>query len=148
MNASQDTTEARPRARPSWRRALVAAVLVVAVVFIGLDGSERVRHAAYRQLSIAAYAGDLRTTRLLLALGLEQNRMAVPPLVIAASRGDLEMVRFLVEHGAQADISAKGDGTALGAALEHGHLDIVRYLLAHGAKPPTRGWPPGVDVTR
>lgn len=60
------------------------------------------------------------------------------PLHFAAERGDLEIVRMLVEHGAD----TVGDGTGhelnvLGWAVcwdyAH-HADVAEYLLAHGAR--------------
>ena len=57
-------------------------------------------------------------------------------LNVAVGRGHLEMVKYLVEKGA--DVSAKaglgGDrGTVLHFAAKEGCLEMVKYLVEHGA---------------
>jgi ankyrin repeat protein len=47
-----------------------------------------------------------------------------------AEMGHLEMVKYLVEQGA--DIHAKDD-SALRWSAEKGHLDVVDYLMEQGA---------------
>ena len=58
-------------------------------------------------------------------------------LIIASERENWEMVKYLVEHGADVNYEYK-DGynkfkTALIIASSHGYLEIVRYLVEHGA---------------
>ncbi len=61
-----------------------------------------------------------------------------PALCIAADRGDLEMIQFLLDEGA--DIEAKYDGfTALMLATRKGSADIVKLLLERGADPNEPG---------
>lgn len=52
------------------------------------------------------------------------------PIVIAADIGNLDIVKYLVEHGA--DIHIAHD-VSLRTASEHGYLDIVKYLVEKGA---------------
>ncbi|GET85552.1 hypothetical protein, conserved [Leishmania tarentolae] len=55
------------------------------------------------------------------------------PLMWAAFKGHLSIVRFLVDHGAPLEaVNALGH-TALQWAITGGHTSIVRYLLDHGA---------------
>ena len=53
---------------------------------------------------------------------------------IAADEGHLEVVRFLVESGANKDQGTADDGsTPLLIAAQNGHLRIVRFLVGSGA---------------
>ncbi|KAK7456361.1 hypothetical protein VKT23_010608 [Stygiomarasmius scandens] len=59
-----------------------------------------------------------------------------PSLWDAAYEGHLDVVKFLLENGA--DVNAMGEmgelfGTALQAAASQGHLDVVKVLLEKGA---------------
>ena len=57
------------------------------------------------------------------------------PLCIAAQRGHLEVVRVLVESGANKDQGKTDDGaTPLFVAAHEGHLEVVRFLVEAGAK--------------
>ncbi|CAG0885366.1 unnamed protein product [Darwinula stevensoni] len=51
-------------------------------------------------------------------------------LMLAVSHGRLDMVRLLIDAGADLNIQDADGSTALMCASEHGHLDIVRYILA------------------
>ena len=54
-------------------------------------------------------------------------------LDIAASRGYNDVVRFLLERGAEIENKASGRCTALQGAIENGHLETVKILLMAGA---------------
>lgn len=54
--------------------------------------------------------------------------------MIAAYKGHVDVVQFLLELGANPDEKAHCGATALHFAAECGHVKIVRELLAHGAK--------------
>ena len=51
----------------------------------------------------------------------------------AAGGGHIEVVRFLVENGADVNARDKGDDTALHDAAFEGHIEVVRFLLENGA---------------
>ena len=55
------------------------------------------------------------------------------PLFLAAQEGHLEIVRFLLEIGANKDQAEKDGTTPLHVAAGGGHLDIVRFLVEAGA---------------
>lgn len=51
-------------------------------------------------------------------------------LMLATSHGNYEMVRMLLEAGADINIQDEDGSTALMCAAEHGRMDIVKILLA------------------
>ncbi|XP_034555253.1 ankyrin repeat and SOCS box protein 2-like [Notolabrus celidotus] len=55
-------------------------------------------------------------------------------LLLAAKQEDLPCVEFLLEHGADADISNKDGETPLFVACENPNRDIVYLLLRHGVQ--------------
>jgi ankyrin repeat protein len=56
-----------------------------------------------------------------------------PALEMAARQGNLDVVRYLLERGANVDHADADGSTALHSAVNHGHLDVVRALIAGGA---------------
>ncbi|XP_013855886.1 KN motif and ankyrin repeat domain-containing protein 1 [Austrofundulus limnaeus] len=50
-------------------------------------------------------------------------------LMLAVSHGRMDMVRALLDHGADVNIQDDEGSTALMCASEHGHVDIVKLLL-------------------
>lgn len=55
------------------------------------------------------------------------------PLQVASSRGHLDVVKLLLESGANVNARVKDWGTALCSASHNGHLDVVKVLLESGA---------------
>lgn len=83
-------------------------------------------------------AGDL--TRVLTRAGLpveaEPGKGAEPPLVTAASMGEPDMVRALIDAGADLEargFAAPGSATALAHAVHYGIVEAVDLLVAAGA---------------
>ena len=62
-------------------------------------------------------------------------RRGVSPLHCAVSNGKREIVRLLLEAGAQVNVRGhRSDRTPLFMAAEVGDLETARLLLQHGAK--------------
>lgn len=84
-------------------------------------------------------SGDATAVRLFLVAGMSPDTISdrsLSPLPKAALFGHADIVRLLLEHGA--DVNAKGDdgSTALTIAIQYGgHVEIVRALLNKGADP-------------
>lgn len=60
------------------------------------------------------------------------------PIKNAAARGHLEIVRYLLERGADPNLPEEGiapDGHALYSAAANGHYEVVQLLLQHGGHP-------------
>ena len=55
------------------------------------------------------------------------------PLHDACRRGHIEIVEYLVEHGANVNVSDNDGITPLHDACRGGHKEIVEYLVEHGA---------------
>ena len=60
--------------------------------------------------------------------------MALTPLIIAAKNGNAEIVRLLLEKGADVNVKTDSGKTALIHAKNEGHTDIVEMLEKAGAK--------------
>ena len=63
-----------------------------------------------------------------------RNEHGMTALMRAAYHGHVEMVRVLLEHGADPNITRNDNFTALSLAAFFGHAEIVDTLMAHGAK--------------
>lgn len=56
-------------------------------------------------------------------------------LIVAATKGHLQVVEMLLEQGANVKKRDKQRRTALLQAVKNGHADVASVLLAHGADP-------------
>jgi ankyrin repeat protein len=91
----------------------------------------------------AAYVGNAGRVRALLDLdpslvNQSSEDGSGTPLAHAAGRGHLEVVRLLLERGADPNVPEEGNaphGRALYAAVYDRHFDVARLLLEHGANP-------------
>lgn len=68
-------------------------------------------------------------------LNLQSRDRGNTALMDAAAEGHLEMVKLLLDHGAQVDAVSKSGQTALILAAGQGLSEICRILLAAGADP-------------
>jgi hypothetical protein len=90
------------------------------------------------ELRDAALAGDVAKARALLDGGVPvdspEPRHGQTPLIYAAGKGRLEVVRLLIERGANPNAAERFFGsTAVDNALREKHVDTAAYLLQHGA---------------
>lgn len=94
----------------------------------------------------AAKNGDLLAVRLFLDAGMDVNIIPGddmhPALIMAAGSGHTEIVKLLMERGA--DVNLRGDEgmTALFAATAAGHTEIVKLFIDKGADVNAKvyGW--------
>jgi ankyrin repeat protein len=119
---------ARDRSHPSIRSMSVIVGYLLA------------RGAKYT-ISVAAAAGDQERIEQLLRkdsrLAKRLNSVGISPLSYASQGGYLQIVRLLLEHGADPN-TPEGDapdGLALYLACAGNHLEVARLLLEHGANP-------------
>jgi ankyrin repeat protein len=85
----------------------------------------------FRVIGTAAYQGHFEVVRALLAGGSELH----DALQSAGASGNPELVRFLLEAGADPRARTRFDESSLRGASREGHLEIVQTLLAAGARP-------------
>lgn len=91
-----------------------------------------------------AQNGDFSMLELLQKKGADVNMVQMfqgrpynTPLLQAIRSNKIELIKFLVEAGADVNKSVNYDGTPrvpLKEALKYGHAEIVQYLLQHGAR--------------
>lgn len=62
------------------------------------------------------------------------NDFGDTPLIVAACNGHLEMVKFLVDHGANINKSDNNGITPLHGAVNNDCLEVVKYLLSQKAE--------------
>jgi len=92
------------------------------------------------QLTSAIFGSQVARVASLLRRGAPVNgadNYGTTPLYKAAVQGETEIVRVLLEAGADPNLESRGEdeGTPLCAAACWGRTDIVRLLLQHGADP-------------
>ena len=93
---------------------------------------------ACQNLAEAARSGDVNTVKRLVrcingsCTTDEFSRFT--PLIYAAVEGHVEVVRVLLEGGADAERANANQQTALHKAAWYGHLEVCRLLLDWGAK--------------
>ena len=106
------------------------------------------KRGAYCDICTAAWFGDLNRVRELCDEDASLvNRPSEyvgyymcsgTPLRNAAGGGHMEIVKLLLERGADPNLPEEGiapRGHALHSAVVRGHIEIVKLLLAHGAYP-------------
>jgi ankyrin repeat protein len=81
--------------------------------------------------------------RLLIRLGADPNYAtgSASAMHIAASAGDIDLMRFLIAHGAEPDRPVKWRITPLHKAREYHQTEAIRFLIAHGADPESTPQP-------
>ncbi|KAJ8563969.1 hypothetical protein ON010_g7376 [Phytophthora cinnamomi] len=88
---------------------------------------------------------ELGAARINGVVNSQSEILGVTPLYVAARRGHLPVVNWLVDHGACLAEKNEAGRTALHAAAEGGHKDIVALLLTYGADVncgDNSGWTP------
>ena len=84
-------------------------------------------------LDLAIKFNQLEVAQILLTYKASlEDKSGISPLLLAARKGNFDLVKLLVEHGAALNCE-HARKTPLHEAVSHGHLDIVQYLLERGA---------------
>jgi hypothetical protein len=95
-------------------------------------------HFADGALIHAAQMGELEAARKAIADGadvdcIDPNDRIATPIVHASNHGYLDIVKLLLQNGADPNARNLGSNTALMLAARFGHVEVVRALIAGGA---------------
>ena len=95
-----------------------------------------VPNAATRELWRIAETGEIEELEAVLSRAdiNARNEHGMTALMRAAYHGRVEMVRVLLQHGADPNVTRNDNFTALSLAAFFGHAEIVEILMGHGAK--------------
>jgi ankyrin repeat protein len=119
------------------RSALVFIILVAIVAFVGWERGWYVPHAPVVE---AAEEGDLDKVKALIKQGRSINeheskvKFGWTPLIAAIYQDNTNVVRYLIESGADLNLGDKNGETPLMWAMARGdeHVEVVKDLIAHG----------------
>lgn len=96
---------------------------------------EAVDPAGENALMMAAINEDMPMVQTLLAKDAEVNKKGWSPLHYAASAGDDEIVKVLLDHSAYIDAGSPNGSTPMMMAAAAGHITTVKLLLDEGGDP-------------
>ena len=104
------------------------------------DAIHRKTPYGWTALHLAAFAGNVATTDLLIRSGADVNARASSkflntPLQAALLSGQYATAKLLIEHGADVLVRQAGGFAPLHEAASLGRTDLVQLLLDHGAEP-------------
>jgi ankyrin repeat protein len=118
------------------------AIVTLLVQYGALEAHVRPPDDLSRQLLAAVFLADAARVRSLLArhprLARTPDGLGDEPIHHAARNGDTEVVRLLIEHGADVNARNTRGHTVLYCAGGHGHLETLQLLLREGADRDAR----------
>src|SRR5687767_11074016 len=104
------------------------------------------RHSSdgYPPLGLAIFFGNRELAKMLVEEGADVNTASanaqrVAPLHAAAAVCDLEMIRILLDRGADPNARQQMDYTPLHTAASRGDIEMAKLLLSYGAARDVRG---------
>ena len=91
-------------------------------------------HTTKRQLCISL-ANDIERVKLLVKHGARLNNLGWSPIHYAAIKGNDEIVKYLLDHGAWPNSPAPDGSNPLMMSVSVGNLNAVKALMDAGADP-------------
>lgn len=99
--------------------------------------------AGCMSIHTAAEQGNVSAVRSQLAWGENPDARTLlsrdTPLIKAAANGHIEVVKLLLEQGADVNRHNEGGETPLHYAARNGHVEVMEILLDHGADVTAKG---------
>jgi len=97
----------------------------------------------FTPLGLACYFGQFEVARYLVLKGADvnlpsNNGFNVFPIHSAAAGNYTDIVRMLVDNGAQVNVRQQAGATPLHSAAQNGNLELLILLLEHGASTESR----------
>lgn len=102
---------------------------------------ETLHHACYNQNMdlVREYVSNAKANSLNKKLTDYSNPINGTPLQIACRVGNLDIVKLLIEAGADKEIKDVGRQSPLSIAISHNYIEITRYLIEEGADVHSKG---------
>jgi uncharacterized protein len=115
------------------------STLVFSVALVNvMPGARKLRQQHFAEATMDGNLGRMRFLRFAGARVNARGRSGMP-LFLAAGEGKLEVVRYLLDEGADVNAREALGNTALMEAAYFGHIDILKELLLRGADINTFG---------
>lgn len=113
------------------------AIVSLLMQYGALEAHVRPTDDLSRQFLAAVFLADMARVRALLGrhpgLAIQPDGRGDLPIHHAARNGDTDIVRLLLDHGADVNAVTPRGHTVLYCAGGHGHLETLRLLLKSGA---------------
>lgn len=125
----------RDTAKSIGSRALIfSSTLFLSLAIVNFLPSARARRQTH--FARAAADGNLRRMRLLHMAGANVNTRGncCMPLFLAAGEGRLDVVRYLLDQGADVNAREQHGRTAITEAAFYGNTSVIKELLLRGAE--------------
>lgn len=135
-----DPNTVDPKGQPGLTIAVQSNALGAARALLAHPGIDvnMPNQAAESPLMMAALKGNLAGAQLLLERGARVNQPGWSPIHYAATGPQPQLVRLLLDRGADIDAASPNGSTPLMMAARYGSEDSVGLLLQRGADPKRR----------
>src|ERR1700761_3350581 len=116
---------------------------VAHLIYTSPDAINEHADDGFTPLGLACYFGQLEVARYLILKGADvnlpsNNGFNVFPIHSAAAGNYTDIVRILIENGAQVNVRQQAGATPLHSAAQNGNLELLIMLLENGAETNVR----------